>query len=174
MVEYTPVVEDDLKDAEIVQPDDFTQNIHLNLPDSKDAPTFLVEGVACQSVVDVNLSMQALASWNPGEDITQLQSAQATCRVAAMAIKDFLDVATAKKLEDSRHSNFRRMNKILAKRLTEWEPCDPDVNDPNDYRVTGSIKLICKFLQYGNIVLDTRATSADRRQAMKMFLGEAG
>ena len=174
MAEYTPVVEDDLKDAEIVQPDDFTKNIHLNLPDSPHAPTFLVEGVACQSIVDVNLSMQALAQWTPGEDITQLQSAQATCRVAAMAIKDFLDVALAPKLEDSRHSNFRRMNKILAKRLTEWEPCDPEVDDPNDYRVTGSIKLICKYLQYGNTILDVKASSADRREAMKMFLAEVG
>lgn len=162
---FSPIEETDVELDHV----DVERQIHLQVQDAK-APEFLIEGVCCQAMVDINLSMQALAEWNPGEEITYLQSAQATCRIAAMSIKDVREVMVGhKRLKDPRHTAFRRMSELLAKRLLQLEPCADDVESENDIRVCQSIRSICKFLQFGNIALDTKSTAAARKLAVKEF-----
>lgn len=153
----------------LTSPENIEEAVSLELLDTL-APGFLIEGVCCQAMIDVNLSMQALAEWTPGEDITYLASAQATCRIAAMAINDVRHVTKGyKRMKDPRHTAFRRMCELMAKRLTKLEPCGPDVESENDIRVCQSIKTVCKFLQYGNIALDTKSSGPMRKLAVKEF-----
>lgn len=163
---FEELPEDYTPEVEVLPPE---EQIHLQLQDTK-APAFLIEGVCCQSMVDLNLSMQSLAGWSEADGMTYLQSAQATCRSAAMVIRDVRHVCKDhKRMADPRHSAFKRMCEAMAKRLLELEPLGPDVESENDVRVCQSIKLICKFLQYGNIALDTKSTPAERKLAVKEF-----
>lgn len=153
-----------------IEAGDFDKLVALQLPDT-DAPEFLREGVACQAICDIHMSLEALNSYNPMEydGITLVQSAQGTCRTVIMSIGVVEGVFGAKRLNDSRHSAFRRMCKALKQHLLDLEPCAEDVVSDTDHRICSSIKSICNFLRLANTVLDIKSTPAERKEAVKEF-----
>ena len=153
-----------------IEAGDFDKPVTLQLLDTE-APSFLREGVACQAICDIHMSLEELNNYNPLEyaNITLVQSAQGTCRTTIMAIGVVEGVFGTHRLYDSRHSSFRRMCKALKQHLLDLEPCDVDVVSDTDPRICSAIKSICNFLRLANIVLDVKSTPVERKEATKEF-----
>lgn len=136
-------------------------------------PGFLVEGAMCEAMADIKMTMDALCAWAPDQGYTMVQSAQGTCRVVAHQVTLILGLCGRhRNLGDPRWNGFRRMTAKLSKQLLMLEPCAPDVTLDTDPRICESIRLICKYLEHGDKVLDTRTAPRDRKAALKDFHAE--